>query len=141
MVATPTSTGTGQDEVTGDPHGVGDGTAEPVPVNHVRVVAKVTTVPERQQLPSGDEVVSFGVSVPRPGGGSDAIPVQAGPAPGPGRRPAAGQVGRRLLADVERLEAGDWVSIEGRLRRRWWDAGGARRSRIEVAVASCVVVG
>ena len=141
MAATPANATSQHHEATSDPTGLVDGSVEPVPVNHVRLVAKVTSVPERQRLPSGDEVVGFGVSIPRAGGGSDAIPAQAGPAPGPGGRPAPGQVGRRLLADVERLETGRWVEIEGRLRRRWWDAGGVRRSRIEVAVETLAVVG
>ena len=114
--------------------------AEMVPVNHIVLIAKVTSPPERQALPSGDEVVSFGVSVPRDEGGVDAIPIQAGPAPGPGGRPGPGQIGRRLLADAERLQTGTWVQVEGRLRRRWWAAGGMRRSRVEVAATSVGVV-
>lgn len=109
-------------------------------MNHVVLLAKVTSPPERQSLPSGDEVVSFGVSVPRDGGGVDAIPIQAGPAPGPGRRAGPGQTGRKLLADAERLTTSTWVRVEGRLRRRWWAAGGTRRSRVEVAATAVTVV-
>ncbi len=104
--------------------------------NEVQLAGKVTAAPERRTLPSGDEVVSFGVSVPREGGGTDAIPVQVGPAPGPGGRPGPGQVGRRRLAAAERLQVGVWVAVEGRIRRRWWATAGARRSRIEVAATS-----
>jgi single-strand DNA-binding protein len=114
------------------------GPADRPPTGHnlVQLVAKVSSVPDRRVLPSGDEVVSFGVSVPRDEGGVDAVPVQVGPAPPTGRRPVAGQVGRRLLARAEALEVGTWVAIEGRLRRRWWAAAGARRSRVEVAATS-----
>ncbi len=114
--------------------------AEVVPVNHIVLIAKVTSPPERHTLPSGDEVVSFGVSVPRDEGGVDAVPIQAGPAPGPGKRRGPGQIGRRILADAERLQPGTWVRVEGRLRRRWWAAGGMRRSRVEVAAASVALV-
>lgn len=105
-------------------------------VNEVHVVAKVTTAPERRRLPSGDEVVAFGISVRRPGGGVDAVPVQVGPAPPSGRRPSAGQVGRRILADAQRFQVGQRVEIRGRLQRRWWAAGGGRRSRVEVVACS-----
>ncbi len=103
-----------------------------VDVNEAALVAKVTTAPERRQLPSGDDVVHFGVVARRPDGGADALPVQVGPAPPAGGRPSGTQVGRRLLADVERLQVGQRVAVTGRLQRRWWVAGGARRSRIEV---------
>jgi single-stranded DNA-binding protein len=68
------------------------------------------------------------------------VPVQVGPAPPRGGRAKPGQVGRRLLAEVERLGPGDRVEVRGALRRRWWDAGGARRSRIEVAASEIAPV-
>jgi single-strand DNA-binding protein len=108
--------------------------------NQVHLIATVTTPPERRVLPSGDEVVSFGVSVPRDEGGTDAIPIQVGPAPPTGGRPGPGQAGRRLLAGADRLHTGDRVAIRGRLRRRWWEAAGMRRSRIEVSATAIEVI-
>lgn len=102
-------------------------------VNAVRVRGRVSTTPERRHLPSGDEVVALRVVVRREDGTTvDAIEVSVGPGPGPGARRGAGQVGRRVLATAERLAVDDRVEVVGQLRRRWWDAGGSRRSRLEV---------
>lgn len=105
-------------------------------INQVTLVARITTAPARRELPSGDQVVGFGVSVRRPIGGVDALPVQVGPAPPSGSRPTARQVGRRVLAAAERLEVGHRVEVRGRLQRRWWETAGGRRSRIEVVAMS-----
>ena len=120
-------------------------TASPAPaavddVNEVTLVARITTAPTLRELPSGDEVVAFGVSVRRPTEGVDALPVQVGPAPPAGTRPRAGQIGRRALLAATQLAVGDRVEVRGRLQRRWWDAGGVRRSRIEVAATSVLGV-
>lgn len=105
-------------------------------VNQVTLVARITTAPIRRVLPSGDQVVALGVSVRRPMGGVDALPVQVGPAPPIGIRPRSGQIGRRVLAAADRLEVGQRIEIRGRIQRRWWEAGGGRRSRIEVVATS-----
>lgn len=105
-------------------------------VNRVDLVARITTAPTLRELPSGDEVIAFGVSVRRPTEGVDALPVQVGPAPPAGTRPRAGQIGRRVLRTAARLDVGDRVAVRGRIQRRWWDAGGIRRSRIEVVATS-----
>jgi hypothetical protein len=81
-------------------------------------------------------VVRLRLVLARGDGVTDAIPVQVGPAPGPGRRARRGQTGRRDLTDAERLTPGSWVSVEGRLQRRWWQAGGGRRSQLEVVATA-----
>lgn len=101
-------------------------------VNEARLVGRLSGAPERRTLPSGDEVVSLRVVVPRPGGGSDTLPVQFGPAPAAGRRRGIGQVGRRALGAVDRLEDGTRIEVVGAVRRRWWGGPDGRRSRIEV---------
>jgi single-strand DNA-binding protein len=102
-------------------------------VNAVRLRGRVSTTPERRYLPSGDEVVALRVVVRRDGAATvDAIDVSIGPAPAAGGRRAVGQVGRRVLAAAERLSVDERVEVVGQLRRRWWDAGGTRRSRLEV---------
>jgi single-strand DNA-binding protein len=102
-------------------------------VNAVRIRGRVSTTPERRSLPSGDEVVALRVVVRRVDATTvDAIDVTIGPAPAPHGRRAEGQVGRRVLAAAERLTVDDRVEVVGQLRRRWWEAGGARRSRLEV---------
>jgi single-stranded DNA-binding protein len=105
-------------------------------VNDVRLEGRVTSVPRRRTLPSGDEVVDLTLAVKREVGGVDAVPVQVGPGPGPGQRRGSGQVGRRTLAAAERLTPGDRLRVAGCIRRRWWAAAGQRRSRIEVAATS-----
>jgi single-strand DNA-binding protein len=110
-----------------------DITATEDDVNAVRLRGRVSAAPERRVLPSGDEVVALRVVVRRGADPTvDAIDVSIGPGPAPGSRPAAGQVGRRLLAAAERLEVDQRIEVVGQLRRRWWEAGGARRSRLEV---------
>lgn len=109
--------------------------------NEVRLRGRVSAEPERRRLPSGDEVVRLRVVLTRADGVADAIPVQVGPAPGPGRRARAGQTGRRHLADAERLTRGTVVTVEGRLQRRWWQAGGGRRSQLEVVATTLVPAG
>lgn len=101
-------------------------------VNQVRLVGRLSGSPERRSLPSGDEIVSLRVVIRRQGGGTDTLPVQLGPGPPAGRRAAPGQVGRRALAAVERVEPGSRIEVVGSLRRRWWAGPAGRRSRIEV---------
>lgn len=109
--------------------------------NEVRLRGRVSGDPERRRLPSGDEVVRLRVVLTRADGVADAIPVQVGPAPGPGGRARPGQTGRRHLADAERLTTGTVVNVEGRLQRRWWQAGSGRRSQLEVVATTLVSAG
>ena len=106
-------------------------------VNAVRLRGRVSGVPERRVLPSGDEVVALRLVVRREDETTvDTIDVSVGPAPAAGTRRSAGQVGRRLLAAAERLVPDQRIEVVGQLRRRWWEAGGARRSRLEVRGAT-----
>lgn len=117
-----------------EPHGTDDR-------NEVLLEGRVSAAPERRTLPSGDEVVALRLVVRRAQGGVDTLPVSLGPAPPPGARRARGQVGRRVLANAEALPAGARVRVGGRLRRRWWRAGGDLRSRIEVEASVIETVG
>lgn len=72
--------------------------------------------PDLRVLPSGSVVVSYEVTVPRPDGPADSVPV-VWPDP-PDRRTA--------------LTAGDAVVVVGRVRRRFFRAGGSTQSRTEV---------
>ena len=110
-------------------------------VNEVTLVGRLSAPVERRTLPSGDEIAALTVVVQRTDGGTDALPVQFGPAPAPGRRRTTQPVGRRDLAKVVGLNEGHHVRVSGRLRRRWWEAGGARRSRVEVDAAEVTDVG
>jgi single-strand DNA-binding protein len=72
--------------------------------------------PDVRSLPSGDELVTYEVTVPRADGPAEGVPVVRFGAPGAG--PA--------------LAAGDVVVVVGRVRRRFFRAGGATQSRTEV---------
>jgi single-strand DNA-binding protein len=104
--------------------------------NEVRLVGRLSGSPERRTLPSGDEIVALRLVVTRPGGGSDTLPVQFGPAPATGQRRSAGQVGRRALAAVQRLADGERLEVVGAVRRRWWAGPDGRRSLVEVHAGS-----
>jgi single-strand DNA-binding protein len=96
--------------------------------SEVTIVGRLGSRVEQRVLPSGDTVTTFTVVVDRPardrvtGSGThvDAIACQTFRAP----------VARRL----ESLGAGDWVRAEGPLRRRFWRAGAALGSAMEVDV-------
>lgn len=110
-------------------------------VNAVRLRGRLSVTPERRTLPSGDEVVRLRLVVRRSdGAGVDAIDVSVGPAPAPGKRRHDGQVGRRLLASAARLRPDQRLEVVGELQRRWWAAGGARRSRLEVRATAVLAV-
>ena len=70
---------------------------------------------ERRVLPSGDELVAYEVTTRDGEGKADTVPVVW------------------LAAPVEaEWEAGETVVVAGRVRRRYYRAGGATQSRTEV---------
>ena len=83
--------------------------------------------PEPRQLPSGDAVVAYDVTV-RPESTSGE-PGRAESVPVAWFSPPAGASG---------LSAGDDVVVVGRVRRRFFRAGGATSSRTEVVAARVV---
>ena len=92
--------------------------------NEIVLVGRVSAPPERRELPSGDQVVTFRVVVDRP------------PRRGATRR----QVDvievacwtRRLQRSALTMAADEHVRVQGALRRRFFAAGGGRASRYEV---------
>lgn len=105
--------------------------------NQIVLEGRLSADPERRALPSGDELVALRVVVRRPDGGRvDSLPVVVGPPPPKGQRKRPGQVGRREVARAGKLGQDDVVRVEGWLQRRFWDAGGARRSRLQVVATS-----
>jgi single-strand DNA-binding protein len=104
--------------------GVADDQESP---NQVRLVGRLAAAPRLRELPSGDTVWNLRVVVERP------------PLP-PGRDRPRQRVDSlecavwagRLKKQVERWEAGDVVDVSGALRRRFFRAGGATVSRVEV---------
>jgi single-strand DNA-binding protein len=92
--------------------------------NEIVLVGRVTTVPHDRELPSGDVITSWRVTVDRAGaaGGIDVVDCSAWTARA--RRAAA------------RWEKGDVVQVTGALRRRFWRAGSGVASACDVDVAT-----
>ncbi|MEP9364865.1 single-stranded DNA-binding protein [Nocardioides sp. CN2-186] len=105
--------------------------AEPTMVNEVRLVGRVSQQPEERVLPSGDVVWTFRVVVPRPTShiskqSVDALDCAAWSA--------------RARRSVSSWSVDDVVEVEGSVRRRFFRAGGAAASRVEVEMISGRVV-
>jgi len=101
-------------------------TAPPAGTNLVVVRGTLSRDPEPRELPSGDVIVSYEVTV---------RPV---PGPGAGRAESVPVAWVDPPAAATALRAGDDVVVVGRVRRRFFRAGGATASRTEV-VATRVV--
>ena len=104
--------------------------------NNVRLVGRLSGEPVVIELPSGDALVTFRISVPRssPSGAS---------APAAGQRvdsvPCAAW-SPRLRRSIVTWRAGDLVEASGAVRCRFFQAGGATRSRVEVEVSSARII-
>lgn len=106
-------------------------------INDVRLLGRVTSVPVVVDLPSGDALVSFRVSVPRSPGAS---------------RPGIATAGQRvdsipcsawstaLRRRIASWRPGDTVEVSGAVCCRFYQAGGATRSRVEVVVSSARII-
>ena len=79
----------------------------------------LSRAPEEVALASGDLLVRYEVTVPRADERADTVPVVAVSPP----------------AHARGLDAGTEVVVVGRTRRRFWSAGGATRSQVEVLAA------
>ena len=117
--------GTAPDPSRADPSDAADG------VNEVRLVGRVSAVPEQRGLPSGDSVWTFRLVVPRLPGGRTRQPVDT--------LDCAVWSGRARRS-VATWAAGDIVEIRGALRRRFFRAAGAAVSRVEVDIATARVI-
>lgn len=101
--------------------------------SHVALVGRLGARVRSQTLPSGDVVTSFTVVIDRPtreqSGGAHAVTVDA---------ISCITTRARARSQVERLEPGTVVEVEGTLRRRFWRGGGSSAvgSAMEVVVRS-----
>ncbi|MET0737672.1 MAG: hypothetical protein ABW035_05330 [Acidimicrobiales bacterium] len=82
----------------------------------------LSRAPEEVTLASGDLLVRYEVTVPRADERADTVPVVAVSPP----------------AHARGLDAGTAVVVVGRTRRRFWSAGGATRSQVEVLARAVV---
>lgn len=106
--------------------------------NDVRLVGRLSGEPVLVELPSGDALVTFRISVPRslPSGGRgggrasgqgvDSIPCTAW--------------SPRLRRSILTWRAGDLVEVSGAVRCRFFQAGGATRSRVEVEATAARIM-
>ena len=95
-------------------------------VNEVRLVGRISSAPEERVLPSGDAVWTFRIVVSRAETGRSRQSVDA--------LECAVWAGR-VRRSVTTWGAGDVVEVTGAMRRRFYRAGGAVASRVEVEVA------
>ncbi len=94
--------------------------------NEVRLVGRLAADPQLRELPSGDSVWNLRVVVARPLPSGKEKPRQRVDS-----LECAVWTGR-LKKNVEGWSAGDVVDVSGALRRRFFRAGGATASRVEV---------
>lgn len=106
-----------------------------VPANEVRLLGRLSAAPATVELPSGDVLMTFRISVPR--------------APTAGRAPSSGQRvdsvpctawAPRLRRSIATWRAGDLVEVVGAVRCRFYQAGGATRSRVEVEASAARIM-
>ena len=93
--------------------------------NEVRLVGRVSQMPEEKVLPSGDVLWTFRVVVPRPDAAGrnavDALECAAWSA--------------RARRSVASWQADDVVEVSGAVRRRFFRTGSGAASRVEVEVS------
>lgn len=92
--------------------------------NVVAVVGRLARPASVRELPSGDRLVSYEVSVERDGARAETVPVAWFEAP----------------ASAGDLDVGTRVLVVGRVRRRFFHAGGSLQSRTEVVADTVVPV-
>jgi single-strand DNA-binding protein len=90
-------------------------------LNDVALRGWVTTIATERELPSGDIVVQFRIAITRPEGGVDTIDLESWSA----------KTRRNALS----LKDGEWVEIQGSIRRRFWKSGQGLASRWQVVTA------
>ena len=95
--------------------------------NSIRLVGRVSQPPEERELPSGDRVCTFRVIVPRTVRSGERQTVDA-------LECAAWTARARRTAAT--WSPDDVVEVNGALRRRFFQSGAGRVSRVEVEVSS-----
>ncbi|KGN33375.1 single-stranded DNA-binding protein [Knoellia sinensis KCTC 19936] len=91
-------------------------------MNSVHLSGRVSGTPEARVLPSGDDLVTLRLVVPRPAGGPvDTIDLACWSS--------------QARRSASRLSDGDHVHVSGALRRRFFRTPGGAASRYEVEVS------
>jgi len=86
------------------------------------LVGRLARPAEERELPSGDRLVAYEVTVPRESGRAESVAVVWFDAP----------------ASAASLDVDEKVVVIGRVRRRFFQAGGSTQSRTEVVAARVV---
>jgi len=97
-------------------------TIPPVGTNLSILVGALSRVPDLRVLPSGDEVLSLELTIRPEGGAAESVPAAWMGAP----------------AAAANWAEGEELLVIGRVRRRFFRAGGATQSRTEVVVSTAV---
>ncbi|RYC07113.1 single-stranded DNA-binding protein [Nocardioides zhouii] len=109
-----------------------------VAANDVRLVGRLTAEPVVVELPSGDTLVTFRVSVQRGAAPGSAVAGRAA-----GQRvdsvPCTAWT-PRLRRSIVAWRPGDLVEVSGSVRCRFYQAGGATRSRVEVEASAARIM-
>jgi single-strand DNA-binding protein len=101
-------------------------------VNDVRLRGRLSSAPTVRELPSGDSIVTFRVTVAR-----DPTTARRGRPSGPSSDWVECVVwSARLRRSTLAWESGDRVDLEGALRRRFYRTGTQTATRLEVEVLS-----
>lgn len=94
--------------------------------NAVFLRGRLAAEPQVRPLPSGDEILTFRLTVERPADDGrvrvDSIDCAT--------------LVSRVRRTLERAQPGDWLEVEGALHRRFWRSASGLGSRYEVAVGS-----
>lgn len=106
-------------------------TTDATAANEVRLLGRLTTAPEERELPSGDVITVFRISVPR-----RRTPMNR-PAPKGVDWVDCVAAGARCRRSMAHWSVGDRVEVSGVLRRRFLrvDAGSPTRLEVEVLTA------
>ena len=90
-------------------------------LNDVALRGWVTTIATQKELPNGDLISQFRIAITRPEGGVDTIDIEAW-------SPETQRVALKL-------QDGDWIEINGSIRRRFWKASSGLASRWQVVTS------
>jgi single-strand DNA-binding protein len=97
-------------------------------INDVHLIGRLGQQLSVRELPSGDEITTFTIVVPR---------IDRAREHGPSVDSLACQTTRApIRAKVERWDPGTWVEVHGALRRRFWNSGHGLASATEIDVRS-----
>jgi single-strand DNA-binding protein len=98
-------------------------TPVPTPGTNLSIlVGTLSRQPELRDLPSGDQILTLDLTVRPDGAPAESVPIAWFAAP----------------ASAAAWSAGDELLVVGRIRRRFFRAGGATQSRTEVVASAAV---